>query len=60
MAQVKIAFHIFLPCFPDNPWLKLAMLSSVKILLQQAAMETEFELLALQGAAFCGIYFLSD
>lgn len=36
------------------------MLSSVKILLQQAAMETEFELLALQGAAFCGIYFLSD
>lgn len=29
-AQVKIAFHLFLPCFPDNPWLKLAMLSSVK------------------------------
>lgn len=30
VAQVKIAFHLFPPCFPDNPGLKLAMLSSVK------------------------------
>lgn len=49
MAQVKIAFRLFLTYFPDNLWLKLAMLSSEKenIWLQQAAMETVCEQLPL-------------
>lgn len=60
MAQVKIAFQLFLPCFPDNPWLKLALLSSVKNIVTAAAMEMVFEQIPLQGAAFCGICFLAD
>lgn len=60
MAQVKIAFHLFLPCFPDNLWLKLAMLSSVKNIVTAVTMETVFEQLPLQGADFCGICLLAD
>lgn len=60
MAQVKIAFQLFLPCFPDNPWLKLAMLRSVKNIVTAAAMEMVFEQIPLQGAVFCGICFLAD
>lgn len=60
MAQVKIAFYLFLPFFPVNLRLKLAVLSSGESIVWQAAMATGFEQPPLQGAASGGVRFLAE